>query len=151
MMRKCGLLTLSPTEQNKSCTLVLVALTPLIRYLFLPPITTWEREHGRLYKKQTNINLNKTCGSCRVVQWLTCLVTVISSCVSKPRGLWLLFELSKVMDTVALVIPPCPFLYTRSWRLEARTFSEKPQEQFNLAQSTKTRNRKTKRLKQMCE
>lgn len=52
---------------------------------------------------------------------LTCLVTVISSCVSNPRGLWLLLELSNVMDTVALVIPPCPFLYTKSWRLEART------------------------------
>lgn len=51
----------------------------------------------------------------------TCLVTVISSCVSNPRGLWLLLELSNVMDTVALVIPPCPFLYTKSWRLEART------------------------------
>lgn len=44
MMRKCGLLTLSPTEQNRSCTLVLLALTPLMRYLFLPPITTLKKE-----------------------------------------------------------------------------------------------------------
>lgn len=44
MMRKCGLLTLRPTEQNKSCTLVLLALTPLMRYLFLPPITTLKTE-----------------------------------------------------------------------------------------------------------
>lgn len=40
IIRKWGLLTFNPTEQNRSCTLVLFALTPLIKYLFLPPITT---------------------------------------------------------------------------------------------------------------
>lgn len=53
----------------------------------------------------------------------TCRVMVISSWVSKPRGLCFLLELSKVMDTVALVIPARPFLYTRSWRLVARTYN----------------------------
>lgn len=53
----------------------------------------------------------------------TCRVMVISSCVSKPSGLCFLLELSKVMDTVALVIPARPFLYTRSWRLVARTYN----------------------------
>lgn len=44
MMRKWGLLTLRPTEQNRSCTLVLLAFTPLIRYLFRPPMTTFQQE-----------------------------------------------------------------------------------------------------------
>lgn len=118
MMRKCGLFTLRPTEQNKSWTLVFLALTPLMRYLFLPPITTLEKESISVFQ----FILLHTFPFLYPNFWiLTCLVTVISSCVSNPSGLWLLLELSNVMDTVALVIPPCPFLYTKSWRLEART------------------------------
>lgn len=54
---------------------------------------------------------------------LTCLVMVISSWVSNPSGLCFLFELSKVMDTVALVMPASPFLYTKSWRFDALTWN----------------------------
>lgn len=43
-------------------------------------------------------------------QLLTCLVTVISSWASNPKGLCFLSELSKVIETEALVIPACPFL-----------------------------------------
>ena len=39
MIRKCGLLTFSWTDLNKSCTREGVALLPLIRYLLRPPIT----------------------------------------------------------------------------------------------------------------
>lgn len=42
IMRKWGLLTFNWTDRNKSCTLVLFALLPFIKYLFLPPITTWK-------------------------------------------------------------------------------------------------------------
>lgn len=41
MIRKCGLLMFSCTERNRSCTREGVALLPLIRYLFRPPITIW--------------------------------------------------------------------------------------------------------------
>lgn len=51
MMRKCGLLTLSCTDLNRSWTLVLLALLPLIKYLFLPPITTFSK-----IKTHTHIN-----------------------------------------------------------------------------------------------
>lgn len=43
MMRKCGLLTLSCTEQKRSATRLFCTLMPFIRYLFLPPITTCRR------------------------------------------------------------------------------------------------------------
>ena len=39
MMRKCGLLTLSCTEWKRFCTRVGCATWPLMRYLFLPPMT----------------------------------------------------------------------------------------------------------------
>lgn len=69
-MRKCGLLTLRPTEQNKSWTLVFLALTPLMRYLFLPPITTLESirsfnsyscTSSRSYTPTFNTNLSCHC------------------------------------------------------------------------------------------
>lgn len=40
MIRKWGLLTFKPTEQNRSWTRRLFAFTPLIRYLLRPPMTT---------------------------------------------------------------------------------------------------------------
>lgn len=40
MIRKWGLLTFSPTEQNRSWTRRLFAFTPLMRYLLRPPMTT---------------------------------------------------------------------------------------------------------------
>ena len=53
IMRKCGLLMLSWTDLNKSCTRVLLALHPLIRYLFLPPRTIFkfDRKKQVLIKK----------------------------------------------------------------------------------------------------
>mmetsp|Transcript_20953 Transcript_20953/g.54507 ORF Transcript_20953/g.54507 Transcript_20953/m.54507 type:complete len:242 (-) Transcript_20953:99-824(-) len=51
----------------------------------------------------------------------TCLVTVISSWSRYPTGLDSLSELSKTIETVALVMPAWPFLYTRSIRFFART------------------------------
>lgn len=56
---------------------------------------------------------------------LTCRVTVISSWVSKPKGLCFLSQLSNVMDTEALLMPAWPFLYTRSCRFDARTCTKK--------------------------
>lgn len=52
---------------------------------------------------------------------VTCLVTVISSYCSYPKGLWLLLVLSNVILTVALVTPAWPFLYTNSCKFVART------------------------------
>jgi len=40
MMRKCGLLTLSCTLRNMLATCDALALWPLMRYLFVPPMTT---------------------------------------------------------------------------------------------------------------
>lgn len=40
MIRKWGLLTFKPTEQNRSWTRRLFAFTPLMRYLLRPPMTT---------------------------------------------------------------------------------------------------------------
>ena len=40
MMRKCGLLTLRPTEWKRFCTRCSCAFWPLIRYLFRPPMAT---------------------------------------------------------------------------------------------------------------
>ena len=54
-----------------------------------------------------------------------CLVTVISSRWSYPTGLFSLSELSNTIDTVALVTPAWPCLYTSSWRLFARTFNQR--------------------------
>ena len=42
MIRKWGLLTFSWTDRKRSCTREGVALLPLIRYLFRPPITTYK-------------------------------------------------------------------------------------------------------------
>ena len=41
MMRKCGLLTLRPTEWKRFCTRCSCAFWPLIRYLFRPPMATF--------------------------------------------------------------------------------------------------------------
>ena len=40
MIRKCGLLTFSETDRNKSCTRDGKALLPFIKYLLRPPMTT---------------------------------------------------------------------------------------------------------------
>lgn len=51
----------------------------------------------------------------------TCRVTVISVQSSYPKGLRVRSELSNTTDTVALVMPAWPCLYTNSCRLEALT------------------------------
>lgn len=119
MIRKWGLLTFKPTEQNRSWTRRLFAFTPLMRYLFRPPMTTCTQQRHKLYY----YCLYDAISEISDLWPNTCRVMVISSWVSKPRGLCFLLELSKVMDTVALVIPARPFLYTRSWRLVARTYN----------------------------
>jgi hypothetical protein len=43
MMRKCGLFTLSCTEWKRFFTCSCCAVCPLIRYLFLPLMTTWRQ------------------------------------------------------------------------------------------------------------
>ena len=48
---------------------------------------------------------------------ITCLVTVIVSKLSSPGGLLLFLELSKMIVTVALLIPAFPALYISSSRL----------------------------------
>jgi hypothetical protein len=48
-MRKWGLFTFNWTDRNRSWTLVLFALQPFIRYLFLPPITTFTKVKKECY------------------------------------------------------------------------------------------------------
>ena len=51
---------MSCTERNRSCTLEGVALLPLIRYLFLPPITTCENVQNEVS--------GKSALTCRLIQ-----------------------------------------------------------------------------------
>ena len=105
-MRKCGLLMLSWTDLNRSCTLVLFALQPFIRYLLRPPMTTCVTQSSPHYPfslligSSSNFNLdilllisflrNKLYLQCCCLCWLSTVQLVILTimhtvCFIKPH------------------------------------------------------------------